>query len=297
MKSAFWRSGSHPGPEAFSVRVRRASRYSLDVTPDRYSHGHHESVLRSHRWRTADNSAAFLLAHLSDGLSILDVGCGPGNITAELASRVGSAKVIGIDLSKEVIARAKSEFESLDRENLSFDVGDVYGLDFSDGCFDVVYAHQVLQHLSDPVAALGEMRRVLKPGGLLAVRDADYSAFVWLPGDPVLTHWLEVYQQITAKNHANADAGRHLATWVRAAGFDELEASSSNWTFQTPEERAWWGGLWADRVRLSDFAQQAIEYGVATDDELELMAQAFQRWANDPKGVFVVVHGEILARR
>ncbi|HEY5110839.1 MAG TPA: hypothetical protein VII67_00755 [Acidimicrobiales bacterium] len=105
-----------------------------------------------------------------------------------------------------------------------------------------------------------------------------------------------MYHQITAKNHADADAGRYLATWVRAAGFHELEVSSSEWTFETPEERAWWGGLWADRVRLSDFARQAVEYGVANDAELALMAQAFRRWANDPEGVFVVVHGEVLAR-
>jgi ubiquinone/menaquinone biosynthesis C-methylase UbiE len=253
--------------------------------------------LRSHRWRTAENSAAFLLPHLSNGLSILDVGCGPGNITAELASRVGSGEVIGIDVAAEVIAVAKSEFESSERENLSFSVGDVYELGFSEGRFDVVYAHQVLQHLSDPVAALAEMRRVLKPGGLLAVRDADYGALVWSPEDPVLTHWLDVYHQITVRNHADADAGRHLATWVRAAGYDEIEVSTSKWTFQTPQERAWWGGLWADRVRLSEFARQAIEYGVASDEELALIAEAFQRWANDPEGVFVVVHGEVLARR
>jgi ubiquinone/menaquinone biosynthesis C-methylase UbiE len=227
----------------------------------------------------------------------LDVGCGPGNITAELAKRVGGGKVVGIDLSKEVIEAAKLDFVSSAIDNLSFEVGDVYGLDFADEEFDVVYAHQVLQHLGEPVAALIEMRRVLKPGGLLAVRDADFGAFVWSPDDPVLTHWMDVYHQITKRNHAEADAGRRLKSWVRAAGFDDLEVSSSNWTFQTPDERAWWGGLWADRVRLSEFARQAVEYGAASDDELAEIANAFQRWADDPDGVFIVVHGEVLARR
>jgi len=267
------------------------------VTPDIYSHGHHESVLRSHRWRTAENSAAFLLPKLSLGLSILDIGCGPGNITAELASRVGDGNVIGIDLSKEVIEAARRDFESPAQGNLSFRSGDVYGLDFSDEEFDVVYAHQVLQHLGDPVAALVEMRRVLKSGGLLAIRDADFGAFAWSPEDPVLTHWMDVYHQITRRNHAQADAGRHLKSWVQAAGFEEFEVSSSNWTFHTPEERAWWGGLWADRIRLSEFARQALEYGVASNDELAEMALAFDRWASDPDGVFIVVHGEVLARR
>ena len=134
-------------------------------------------MLRSHRWRTAENSAAFLLPHLGSGLSLLDVGCGPGSITVELASRVGSGEVIGIDVAKEVIAAAANEFASPERGNLRFAVRDAYELGFSDHRFDVVYARQVLQHLSDPVAALVEMRRVLKPGGLLAIRDADYGAF------------------------------------------------------------------------------------------------------------------------
>lgn len=253
--------------------------------------------MRSHRWRTAENSAAFLLPHLSLGLSILDIGCGPGNITAELASRVGDGKVIGIDLSKEVIAAAQRDHESPTQGNLSFKAGDVYGLDFSDGEFDVVYAHQVLQHLGDPVAALVEMRRVLRPDGVLAIRDADFGAFAWSPEDPVLTHWMDVYHQITKRNSAQADAGRYLKSWVRAAGFDEFEVSSSNWTFHTPEERAWWGGLWADRIRLSEFARQAVEYGLASQDELAQMAHAFEKWADDPDGVFIVVHGEVLAHR
>jgi len=267
------------------------------VTPDVYSHGHHESVLRSHRWRTAENSAAFLLPHLHPGLSILDIGCGPGNITAELASRVGDGIVIGVDLAKEVIEAAKRDFESPAQRNLSFRVGDVYGLDFPDGEFDVVYAHQVLQHLGDPVVALVEMRRVLKSGGLLAIRDADFGAFAWSPEDPVLTRWMDVYHQITTRNHAQADAGRHLKSWVRAAGFEEFEVSSSNWTFYTPEERAWWGGLWADRIRLSEFARQAVEYRVANKAELAQMSLAFEKWASDADGVFIAVHGEVLARR
>ena len=57
------------------------------TTPDdRYTHGHHESVLRSHRWRTAANSCAYLLPHLRPDMSLLDVGCGPGTITADLPS-------------------------------------------------------------------------------------------------------------------------------------------------------------------------------------------------------------------
>ena len=264
---------------------------------DRYTHGHHESVLRSHRWRTAENSAGYLLAHLSPGMSLLDVGCGPGNITGDLASRLGDGVVVGIDVSEEIIDVAHREALVDERANLRFEVGDVYQLGFADESFDVVHAHQVLQHLGRPVAALGEMRRVLRPGGILAVRDADYGAFVWAPTDPVLDRWMELYHQITRRNGADADAGRHLKRWVRDAGFEDGVTTSANWTYETAAQRAWWGGLWAERVRESEFARQGVEYELTTRSELDDISGAFERWADAPDGIFIVVNVEVLARR
>ena len=268
----------------------------MATTPDRYSHGHDESVLRSHRWRTAENSAGFLLPHLAPGQRVLDVGCGPGTISADLARRVFPGSVTGIDVSDDVIEAARRDHPPADDLSVEFAVGDVYSLDADDASFDVVFAHQVLQHLSDPVAALREMRRVLRSPGLLAVRDSDYGAFVWSPEDPRLDRWMEIYHQLTAHNAADADAGRSLHRWVRTAGFADLTVSSSNWTFQHPDERAWWGGLWADRVRDSEYARQALEYGLTTLDELADIADAFRTWSVDDDGLFIVVHGEVLAR-
>ena len=266
------------------------------MTTERYTHGHHESVLRSHRWRTAENSAGFLLPHLTPGMSLLDVGCGPGNITADLAGRLGEGRVVGIDLSRDVIEMA-AQFTTETHPTLSFEVADVYALDFSEGSFDVVYAHQVLQHLSKPVEALREMRRVLKPGGTLAVRDADYGTFVWSPDEPLLDRWLELYHEITRANHAEANAGRYLKPWVMAAGFESITVSSSNWIFESADERSWWGGLWADRVVHSDFARQGVEYGLTSIEELKKISDAFLQWSHSSDAVFLLVNVEVLATR
>ena len=262
-----------------------------------YTHGHHESVLRSHRWRSAENSAQYLLGLLEPGQTLLDVGCGPGTITADLGALVSPGRVVGIDREAEVIAEARRLATPAEGINVEFAVGDVYSLEFGDGSFDVVHAHQVLQHLADPAAALAEMRRVLRPGGILAGRDSDYGAFVWAPADPDLDRWLELYHQVTAHNRTQADAGRYLLGWVHAAGFQDVHASSSTWTFADAESRSWWGGLWADRVLLSGFAEQAIAYGLSTPEELSAISAAWRRWAVHPDGFFVVVHGEVIARR
>ena len=234
---------------------------------NRYTHGHHESVLRSHRWRTADNSAGYLLPALRPGMRLLDVGCGRGTITRDLAELLGlSSQVTALERTAEALDLARGEAERRGTINVEFVVGDVQALDLPDGSYDVVHAHQVLQHVDDPVAALREMRRVCAPGGVVAARDSDYAAFTWFPALLELDLWLEVYRRVARANHAEPDAGRRLLSWANQAGFADVTASSSTWCFATAEDRAWWGGLWAERVVDSDLARQAVEQGAASVD-------------------------------
>lgn len=263
-----------------------------------YTHGHHESVLRSHRWRTAQNSAGFLLPHLRPTMALLDVGCGPGTVTVDLAERLHEGRVVGVDASAAVLQSARALASEHGVTNATFEPANAYELPFDDDTFDVVYAHQLLQHLSDPVAALQEMQRVAVPGGIVAIRDADYAAMTWYPESPGLTEWNELYHEVTKAHGYEADAGRRLLSWVQEAGFDrtEITSSASTWCYATPEDRTWWGALWAERCVASNFAIQAKESALADDVGLEQLAQDWLRWAKDPDGWFAVLHGEVLAR-
>jgi SAM-dependent methyltransferase len=262
-----------------------------------YTHGHHESVLRSHRWRTAQNSAAYLLPHLKPHMRILDVGCGPGTITADLAERVPQGHVTGIDTAPDIVEQARElAGERGNPGNLDFTTGDVCALGYPDDTFCVVHAHQVLQHLTDPVRALREMRRVCKPGGLIAARDGDYGAMIWYPEVPVLDDWLDLYHRVARGNGGEPDAGRRLHVWAREAGLTDVTVSSSTWTFATPRERAWWGGLWADRTVKSSYAANAVDGGYATAGDLSRIAAGWRTWAAHQDGCFAVVNGEILCR-
>lgn len=268
-----------------------------EPTPqDTYTHGHHESVLRSHSWRTVENSAGYLLPHLNPGQQMLDVGCGPGTITLDFAARVAPGRVVGIDLSDDVIAVAHENQRSTAADNVEFKTGDVYALDAADGSFDVVHAHQVLQHLSDPIRALLEMRRVARPGGVVAVRDADYGGMFWSGADDRLDRWLELYRAVARKNDAEPDAARHLLRWASEAGFEDVTPSADTWVFATPGSRAWWGGLWADRTVSSAFGKQIVEYGLADENELHEIADSWRAWAVNPTAWFAVVNGELICR-
>jgi SAM-dependent methyltransferase len=260
-----------------------------------YTHGHHESVLRSHRWRTVENSAAYLMPELTPGTTVLDVGCGPGTITVDISMRVAPGRVVGLDAAADAIEAARATAADANVTNLELTTGDVYSLAFDDDAFDVVHAHQVLQHLTDPVAALREMKRVSR--AIVAARDGDYAAFTWYPADPALDDWLALYRTIARANGGEPDAGRFLLAWAHAAGFTDVTAGASVWCYANPADRQWWGELWADRMTDSAIARQAVDQAFATRSELEAIAAGWRRWAAQPDGWFAVLHGEVLCRK
>ena len=266
------------------------------VETARYTHGHSAAVLSAHSRRGAADSAAYLLAHLRAGMDLLDVGCGPASITADLAERVAPGRVVALDAAAGALEAARATLR--DRglsEQVEVTSGDVMALPFEDASFDVVHAHQVLQHLADPVGALAEMRRVTRPGGIVAVRDAVYSAMTWFPEPAGMEQWRSVYMATARANGGEPDAGSRLLSWARAAGFADASASASTWCYATPADRAWQSQTWAQRC-LTSFGPRAVELGLADRADLETMAQAWRQWGDSEDAWFVVVHGEVLAR-
>ena len=264
--------------------------------PHPYTHGYGAAVLGSHRARTAQNSAAHLLPHLRPGQRLLDVGSGAGTITADLARIVGPADVVALEVGEEPAALTRAELARQGLEEVRVLVGDAQAMPLGDASFDVVHAHQVLQHLPDPVRAFAEMRRVTRPGGLVAVRDSDYEGFRWWPEVPGLDRWLELYLRATRANSGTPDAGRRLLAWAREAGFRDVTSSSSTWLHATPESRAAWAESWSGRITSAPLADQLEREGWADETERAQIAEAFHTWAQDPGGWFSLLHGEILAR-
>lgn len=260
-----------------------------------YIHGHGEPVLRSHRWRTAENSASYLLSHLRPGQQLLDVGSGPGTITADLARLVGPEHVTALERTEDALALTRVELERQGLAGPRLLVGDVTELPLPDDSVDVVHAHQVLQHVADPVAALRQMLRVCRADGIVAVRDADYAAFAWYPRHQALDRWMALYQAVARAGGGEPDAGRVLHAWARAAGAAWVASSTSTW-LHVGEEARWWGELWADRVNDPDgtFTRTALARGLADEDELAALAAAWWEWAREPDAWFCLLHGEVL---
>ena len=261
----------------------------------RYTHGHEQATLASHGARTAATSAAYLLPHLTPGTTVLDVGCGPGTITLDLAEVVAPGQVVGVENVEAPLVAARQEAERRGDTTTRFELADVMALPYDDDSFDVVHAHQVLQHLTDPVGALREMSRVCEPGGWVAARDADYAAMAWHPQVPGLDLWRDTYRAVARANGAEPDAGRLLRRWAQEAGLGDVRIGSSTWTYADSESASWWGNSQAERYAAPVFAGQAGELGVGSE-QIEEIAEAWRAWGSAPDAWFVVLHGELLSR-
>lgn len=259
-----------------------------------YTQGHEPQTLASHGRRTAANSCAYLLPVLSPGMSVLDVGCGPGSITLDLAEVVAPGTVTGVEPVAAPLEVARAEAVRRGERRTRFEQASVLALPYPDGAFDVVHAHQVLQHLTDPVAALREMQRVCRPGGWVAARDADYAAMSWFPQEHGLDRWRSLYRRVARANGAEPDAGRRLRAWAREAGLTQVRFTSSTWTYADAQSCAWWGRSQCERYTGEVFARQAREQG-ATAADLRAIGDGWLRWGESPEAWFTIVHGELLA--
>lgn len=159
---------------------------------------------------------------------------------------------------------------------------------------------QVLQHISDQVGALKAMRRVVKPGGIIAVREADFGSWAWYPDPARALHddFMATYKQVARRNGGEPDAGRMLLHWALDAGFkrDELTPSASTWCYATATERDWWAGLWAERIVKSGLATTAKQHAIADDAKLEAMASAWREWGSNEDAWFAMINGEIICQ-
>jgi ubiquinone/menaquinone biosynthesis C-methylase UbiE len=267
------------------------------LTRETYTHGHAAAAVRQHGRRTVEEAAAFLLPELRPEMRLLDVGCGPGSITRGFAERLTSGQVVGLDLSHETMAAAREDAAARGLVNLVYQEGSVYELPFLEGSFDVVYAHQVLQHLRDPSAALREMLRVLRPGGLIAARDVDWATAAYWPANAWIDRFIEVLFKTWYKNGGEPRMGRRLRALFNAAGVSDLRITSSVWSYSTQAETVEWGESYAERILTSPMGSRPVEYGYATAADLQAMADAFRAWAVDPDAFWAFTQVAALGRK
>lgn len=223
--------------------------------------------------RSAATSAAFFLTHLRPGMRLLDCGCGPGSITVDLAEIVAPAQVIGIDLDSESLDYARALAAQRNVPNVCFETGSIYDLLFADNAFDAAFVHAVLDHLHDPLAALAELRRVVRPGGVVGIRSTDADGLLFAPPNATLSLYGELQEQAVQRNGGNLRLGKSLRGLLNRAGFVNVEASASYDTFGNPD---------AIRMMGNYLASSILETDWADGETREKISEAAKEWAEKP---------------
>jgi ubiquinone/menaquinone biosynthesis C-methylase UbiE len=201
--------------EAFTEELRKTDDGESAVTLA-YTHSLHRM------WRTA-----LRMLPLPGGSSILDVGSGLGILAFELAANL-DLHVTGIDIDPRFVKHSLALLGRLDEQDLftegatiGFSEGDVRDLAFDDGCFDFAFIRELLQFLPDPVQALGELYRVVRPGGYACVSDTDDQLHItWPPHSPSLARLVGAVSDIQYSRGGDRQCGRKLSTYLRHVGFD-----------------------------------------------------------------------------
>jgi ubiquinone/menaquinone biosynthesis C-methylase UbiE len=247
-----------------------------------YTPGYSPQITQFMARRTAESHAAFFLPYLRPGMTVLDCGCGPGTITLDLARRVAPGQVIGIDQAASQIELAQAAAQEVGMEHVTFRAASIYELPFADASFDAVFSHALFEHLPDPLAALAEVHRVLKPGGWVGLCSPDWGGFLVAPPSPGLGEALHYYMDLQTQNGGNVLAGRYLGQWLTATGFGQVQMSARY-------------ECYADRPLIGEYlAAQLDRVQNATAAQ---MAQQLRDWQLIPGGLFAQAWVSALGQR
>ncbi|CRG88924.1 hypothetical protein PISL3812_05959 [Talaromyces islandicus] len=274
-----------------------------------YTQGHSKFTVATQVTRTAEADAGFLLPHIKKTDKILDIGCGPGTITTGFAKYASEGATVGVDISEQVLQKAKAMAAEASAPtkgpgSVVFEPGDVLkGLAYADESFDIIYCSQLFGHfppLDLPLKALAEIRRILKPGGILATRDSAEQHFY--PRSLDLDRlWVgNMRRVISHKDVPGVDpTATQMPALLRRAGFDadagKVRVGGGATVFSTPEARKWLCARAVGQLQEGDpFRQSWLDAGI-TEEMIQQTLLAAGKWADTEDAWYVALQCDMLA--
>ena len=262
-----------------------------------YTMGYSEEFRQLLDRRSAATHASYLLPHLERGLKVLDFGCGPGTISVGLAEKVAPGELHGIDMEESQIELARAAAAAGGHGNMTFHAGNVYEMPFEDGTFDVAHCHAVLMHIPDTQRALAEVKRVLRPGGILASREAIVASSYLEPQPPEITRAWGVFAGLVQGNGGHPNFGRELKLCMLEAGFQSVRVSASFDVFSSPEDLAFLHGFISDWFFSPGVVAALTNYGLATPEQIEIWRSLLDEWRDNPGASGAIAFGEAIASK
>ena len=262
-----------------------------------YTMGYDDDFQQLLNRRSAETHAAHLLPHLSPGLKLLDFGCGPGTISVGLAQRIAPGEFHGIDMEESQIELARAASAAGGHDNMTFHVGSATELPFDDNTFDVAHCHAVLMHIPDTQAALAEVKRVLKPGGIIASREVIVASSFLEPVPNEIRDAWGVFAGLLQGNGGHPQFGRELKAALLDAGFGGVRTSASFDSFSSAEDVAFLHGFISEWFFSPTVIGALTHFGLATQEDIETWRSLLDEWRELPAACGALAFGEAIATK
>ena len=229
----------------------------------------------------ASTDAWLRAAGLREGLRVVEIGCGSGNITARLARQVGPrGEVVGVDVNPGQIEQAERLVRDQGLTNVSFRLADAANPGLPPGTFDLAYCRLVLMHMSDPVSGLRSMRDLVRPGGVVACEEMDLSRWICDPPSPAVERCFALKLRLGELRGAHFRIGPTLHRLFALAGLANPSVGSAMaLSLSDPFKRS-------NGLSLHNFRGALLEYGLIEADELNDLVAELLRLADDESTLF-----------
>ncbi len=252
-----------------------------------YAPGYAHDAVAMMSARTAAERATFAQPLFGPGMWVVDVGCGPGSITLGLAPE---SRVTGVDRDAGQVALARDAARRAGKSKVDFVVGSAYALPVSTGSVDVAFSHALIEHLAAPLEALAELRRILRPGGSLALSTSDWSRVRLRPKTANVDAALRGHYLLRRRGGGDPFAGKKIADLCAAAGFANIQ-SRARYREDMPYRD------------LAKYVEARLEAALADPDlardrdQLASAARSAWMWARSGDGDFTQCWVELTATR
>jgi ubiquinone/menaquinone biosynthesis C-methylase UbiE len=263
---------------------------------ERYTLGYGDSSMDWMTSRTADGHGSFLLPYLKSGMNLLDCGCGPGTLTVGYAEKIAPGSAKGLDRETGQTKPVTEFAEQNGISNLEFIEGDIYALPFPDNHFDAVFASAVLGSVANANEVVQEMVRVLKPAGVIAIKEFDHGSDIIWPQSPLIAQSTELYHRLRAHNNHEQNCGRRLKEFLTNNGctVDYVNAyfdqQSDQPTLEKYIERN--NGLFYEVL-----GPQYIELGWCTAVDINAQVDEWRKFAVNPAAIYLAAWLEIIGTK
>ena len=225
----------------------------------------------------------------------MDFGCGPGTISVGLAERIAPGELYGVDMEESQIELARAAAAEGGHDNMQFHVGNAYDLPFDDNTFDVAHCHAVLMHIPDTQKALTEVRRVLRPGGLLACREANVASSYLEPQPQEITEAWGVFSGLVQGNGGHPNFGKELKMALLDAEFSDVSVTASLDSFSSVSDVSFLHSFISEWFFSPRVVAALTGLGLATQEQIDHWKRLLDDWRENPGASGAVAFGEAIA--